>query len=411
MSDFDVSVAAFGAAGDGLTDDTAALQAAFAACMESGRTLHLRPRGAYRLTAALVIDGACNLRLDGHGATLRMDAAGVSAVLHLANGVWMRCEDVTFDAQGANYALHCAGAGGSRFSDCTFMGARLDGIHLAALGAAGGNGGMRFERCRTQHNGKRHDVHVSTSGGLGALVDSADAGFMSRGVRPGDFLHVGVQWLQVAEVLSETQARLALHPPALAVQDAPATLHVGDGYREESFNDNNLVTLRDCLFRGNAGSGARFAGLFGARVVNGQSDFNGAFGFAVGMAPSQVVKQSSFRDCYVEGNGGDAAFHLGHADGCVIDTLNTDQPPVRVSNPSFVVASVTNAQDAGAWVQVPGQGLVSELLTDALLTHSTPPAPRHGRIAFARQGLAVPLSHIGWLCIGNEWFPFGKVEV
>ena len=114
------------------------------------------------------------------------------------------------------------------------------------------------------------------------------------GTRIGDLLHVGKEWLLVQEVIDETHLRLQLYPDTSGHKEAPATLHVGDGYHEESFNDNNLCVLRDCLFRNNAGAGAKLCGLFGARVQNGQFDFNRAYGAVVGTAtdPSSSATSS-----------------------------------------------------------------------------------------------------------------------
>lgn len=61
-----VSVKDFGAVGDGLTDDTAAIQAA----IDSGGTI-VFPVGTYKITSALTITNS-NLVLSGYGATLHM---------------------------------------------------------------------------------------------------------------------------------------------------------------------------------------------------------------------------------------------------------------------------------------------------------------------------------------------------
>lgn len=61
------NVASFGARGDGVTDDTAAIQAAINACVAAGGGIVSFPPGIYVTSAALVIPGN-NVRLQGAGA-------------------------------------------------------------------------------------------------------------------------------------------------------------------------------------------------------------------------------------------------------------------------------------------------------------------------------------------------------
>ena len=333
--------------------DYPTLQAAFddAAC--TGKTLHLTPRAEYNVAAPIVLDSV-NVRLDGHGATI-IAAAPMLAVLALKNGVWLRAYDLTISGgKMAKHAVHCAGAGQSRFEDCTFYFATHDGVHLAAEGAAGGNDSMRFERCRFQHNGLTHDAIVTInrtdSPSLPSycqepLLEAPDARFVEWGTRVGDVLHVGPQWLLVAEVVDETHLKLQRYPPSEGHDSASATLHIGDGYHEESFNDNNLCVLRDCLFRGNQGSGAKFCGLFGAHVQSGQFDFNICYGAVVGHLGGAVII-SSFRDCYFEENYGPSSFLLGGAQGIEISSSNTEKPLVSLTNATPSWGTTLNTQNA-----------------------------------------------------------------
>ena len=152
---------------------------------------------------------------------------------------------------------------------------------------------MRFERCRFQHNGREYSIVVNINQtdypplpgyATEPIVESPNAQFVTWGARIGDVLNVGSEWMLVQEVIDETHLKLQLYPGTSGHVNAHATLHIGDGYHEEPFNDNNLVVLRDCLFRGNKGNGAKLCGLFGARIQSGQFDFNNAYGIIIGLS-------------------------------------------------------------------------------------------------------------------------------
>ena len=57
----------FGAAGNGVADDTAAINAACAAATASGGEKIFLPKGVYRITAPIIIDGV-GTTLEGEGA-------------------------------------------------------------------------------------------------------------------------------------------------------------------------------------------------------------------------------------------------------------------------------------------------------------------------------------------------------
>lgn len=348
--------------------DYPTLQAAFDDAAATGKTLHLTPRTQYAVTSPIVLDNV-SVRLDGHGATIGADVP-MLAPLALKNGAYLQAKHLTLGGgRVALYAMHCAGAGGSHFEDCEFYFGIRDGVHLAAEGAAGGNDCMRFERCRFQHNGRSHNITATVTKtdypplpgyNTEPLVEAPDAQFVAWGTRIGDILHVGSQWLLVQEVIDETHLKLQLYPGSEGYTAATATLHIGDGYHEESFNDNNLVVLRDCLFRNNRGSGAKLCGLFGARVQSGQFDFNDCFGAVVGHRNGAVII-SSFRDCYFEGNYGPTAILLGGAQGIEISSTNTDKPITSVTNPTPSWGTSLNAQGVPGLKQATANGVVSQL--------------------------------------------------
>src|SRR5262245_24026846 len=67
-----VSVAQFGAVGDGRTNDTAAIQSALNYIDAHGGTLNFAAGHTYIVSKSLVIAGADDFMIDGNGATIRM---------------------------------------------------------------------------------------------------------------------------------------------------------------------------------------------------------------------------------------------------------------------------------------------------------------------------------------------------
>lgn len=84
-----VSAASYGVAGNGVTDDTAKLQAALDATLEGQRLII--PQGTYKLTAELTLTGR-SIIIEGYGATLV--AAGNHGVLNM-NGAYGAVHAVT----------------------------------------------------------------------------------------------------------------------------------------------------------------------------------------------------------------------------------------------------------------------------------------------------------------------------
>ncbi len=95
-----------------------------------------------------------------------------------------------------------------------------------------------------------------------------------------------------------------------------------------------MCIQRDCLYRGNAGSGARFAGLYDPWVENGESDFNKASGFVAGMSTGLMLLDPASVGA-IRKTWGTESFFLGYAAGVTIDTLNCAGEPIRISNPAL----------------------------------------------------------------------------
>ena len=124
-----VNVKDYGAVGDGVTDDTTAIQAALTAA-GSNRTVFLG--GAQYRVSQVIISGVSGLTIDGGGGMLIGLASGTyTSVLLITNSTNIRVRNLTIHgAYNANYgagALVTGGAGGTSrayFSQVDVIGAR-----------------------------------------------------------------------------------------------------------------------------------------------------------------------------------------------------------------------------------------------------------------------------------------------
>ncbi len=110
---YNVKAAAYGAKGDGITDDTAAIQAAIDAVKAAGGGIVFLPKGIYKISAPLNISGANYLSIEGVGADasiIRISSATSDVFTSTAPSRWRRFEKFTVDSSvtrtaGAHFNL------------------------------------------------------------------------------------------------------------------------------------------------------------------------------------------------------------------------------------------------------------------------------------------------------------------
>lgn len=152
-----VSVKDFGAVGDGVTDDTAAIQAAYSA-LGSGGKLYF-PRGTYNHTG-LTFDGLLNITFCGDaggevGNTTPGDFAGATVLRHTAttgigisfagsgyNSKQLTFRDLMVYTASDNYAL--------KFDNCSQI--NFERCLVVSNGSNANSGGIYFSRCYYVHS-------------------------------------------------------------------------------------------------------------------------------------------------------------------------------------------------------------------------------------------------------------------
>lgn len=122
-----ISVLDHGAVGDGVTDDTTAIRAAFRAAIAGATPVYFPPR-AYRVSDELLVLGLTDAVISGHGATLVLAGAaraveGDKSVLHLRS-----CQRVTVLGLSIRDTERTQQYNGVRISRST--GVTLDGLEV-----------------------------------------------------------------------------------------------------------------------------------------------------------------------------------------------------------------------------------------------------------------------------------------
>lgn len=104
-----VSVKDFGAVGDGVTDDTAAIQAAVNAMPASGGSLEFSSGATFVIGTPINFTGKSNFTVTGFGATIRCGATRITSYLNLDGAANATIIGLTFDQRGAQMPLYTSG--------------------------------------------------------------------------------------------------------------------------------------------------------------------------------------------------------------------------------------------------------------------------------------------------------------
>jgi hypothetical protein len=200
-----VNVKTFGAAGDGVTNDTAAFSAALKACAGGGTCLV--PKGTYIISASGIPNGlmssGVHLTGAGRGSSILKIAGVPTRPFLICDGNNWSVEDLTFDMQGymprTNLTcLHCKG-NNWRVANCSIIGIgrfgitygagtnwRIEGNYISATAPTINNGAIQgFGESGLSQYG--HIIHNVICGGLIALAgqDLVVSGNQITGSRGG----------------------------------------------------------------------------------------------------------------------------------------------------------------------------------------------------------------------------------
>jgi Ca2+-binding RTX toxin-like protein len=232
-----VSVAQFGAVGDGKKDDTAAIQSALNYIKANGGMLNFEAGHTYVVSKVVTIANAHNFMIDGNGATIKMAAAAPvdwdHAILRVQTSDHFGVTELTLDGNRANrpassgqvpaHNVDIVGSHDFSFSDVTAVNAVMDGFLVWGVNQA--------------------DTSTYTRNGL-FLNCNADNSF-----RQGMTIANGENIQVVGGAYTDTHGG----PPSagIDIEADPGTAVPG--------NDNILI--RGVTFSGNDGFGVALVGL------------------------------------------------------------------------------------------------------------------------------------------------------
>ena len=370
----------FGIVGDGTTNDSAAINNAITAVVAAGGGTLVFGARVYGLASPVEI-ATDKVRLEGRGfasTTFKALAAMPQVIRTRAQGA--EVDGIKIDANVlANHGLDVQHSPFGRFRVQT-VNALFDGIHLSSTqvnGAATINDAITFDGCQSIGNGRvfatsgiqghwtgtaRNPRKVTVSGTVNVTAGSSQVtgvgtNFTAIPTRRGDVIVIGnpasatTTWraYQIQSVNSATG--LTLLPGRLPDASGSALQYavcVGDGYREDLHNDNNINRILGGLYRNNAGSGVVLAGLYGTNLYGTQIDYNGAYGTMLNFASADGTTIAAALDrVYFEGNGVAPAF-FGSAYQFSMREPNWDAGPLgqfyHIGNPIYTAGILTTAE-------------------------------------------------------------------
>lgn len=388
----DLHVADFGAKGDDTTDDGAALQSALDAAFTL--KLPLQFDGKTYLTSAELDNAGVELKgKRGAAGTVIATNSSITSVMKITGVTKMK--DFTIDGRHvATSALRLTDSSYSTFDNVRAYGGLKDGWLLDDSG--GGNDACIFINCSAEFcghvyrssgravpsTGAPKTVVAGTVSTIAGNVNITGSGttFTAMGIRPGDFIAIGAnaaasEWIQIGKVVSDTVLQTGpLHAPAQTRSTQEFAVLVGDGYREKNFGDNNNNHLVHFHTLNVACCGASFAGIWGPRVDQFQSDASGAYPIRVGFADETGVQSApiatKLEGLYAEGFTEipqDGVVFIAAANGIVIDGVKTGLAGYAMPNASLGYGTIANVQsDPGAIRGIPAGGPVNYVLSSAL---------------------------------------------
>jgi hypothetical protein len=357
--DTELNVKWFGVIGDGVEDDTESLVATIRAARTFKARVYL-PGGNFRTTGEIKLetynaftDHGLSIRGEGaeqnvHGGTQLTAGAGMRSILsvHAGNvtikGVRFQC------GAKADHGLYLQGAGKLHLDDVHVLNALKDGYRVARTnddGKATNNDGVYARELSASTCGTMYcsasvasrygtlraikPVEGTVSCTAGSLtISGSGTRFTSVPARGGDFILIGaaddstLQRLEIAKIVDDRTIEVhSFIKPSLNLSGQPFAIGVGDGWSEETHNDNNRARMDTGNFTSCAGSGVVCRGLYGPLLEHQEFFRCGFAGIVIGTlnGGSTVSFSTRISNPYFESTFYGGCIFLAQARGITID--------------------------------------------------------------------------------------------
>jgi hypothetical protein len=256
----------------------------------------------------------------------------------------------------ANYGVYLNNAASSELSNVLVEDALFDGVHGASTG---NNNSVTLREVWAINNGTLYHTaaivgdYALYSGLGGTLVQVAGTAattannvsivitggpdLTTYGIRKGDPVRAGTYYGQIESVSATTITVQTGYRPSSTAAGLDWAIGVGHGIHATRQADNNIWKLHGGLWRANAGSGFAAFGIFGPRVVEPQTDYNGFYGVEIGSSDnaSPIFGGGIYLPYYEghEAHGGAQWLHYWTGFKVEEPIYNTDTPrrPVEVT--------------------------------------------------------------------------------
>lgn len=259
-----VSVKDFGAVGNGIADDTAAIQAALNAA--AGRDVYVPP-GTYFTSAELQSDG-CSIIADNRNTTIIRATSAMRSVFYPKNGREMR--GLFIDANNlAQYGI--LNGGNQRTVDsCWVEDAIYDGYTNDITGNCN-----QVEVLRTvfRGNGTVYSTGTASTVLNGTTITITGAvDLTTLGIRNGiDIIYIAdLDNIFTILGVSATTLTVGSSPdaPSQTLSGVSYSIRSGHGVFNNRSADGNAWIIDACVFQANAGAAVRDTALYGCRTTN-----------------------------------------------------------------------------------------------------------------------------------------------
>jgi nitrous oxidase accessory protein NosD len=355
------NVVAFGAVGDGTTDDTAAIQAAVNALPATGGIV-VAPRGSYKLTGTVTISGKADVVLDFGEATITQTAA-LTPVLTLNNMVRTKVVGGNLIGLGTDYlntsAVYGAAAmklGGAcedvSILDCSMTNFAGAGVWVVL----GDTTGTRIEGCTITGPGSAEIAAMNNFGAGIVIADDAnnwavlncEISEYAQGITTGDCSNVRVSNTHIHTIVGQHGMYFA------SLSNAVLSGNLID--------DVNNQGIKVQLNTGRPD--AEDIAITGNTIVNCKSH-------PILLTNSDASAERA-RNVTITGNtlssvGTGNGIHLTHVDGAIVasNTIHDFSAGISVNSSDNISIIGNRIKDGGH------QGILLNIVNQAIVAHNT----------------------------------------